>query len=162
LEKIKFKAIGIIRSPFETCQGTPIQPSAANGVEGFVDLYPEYAEALHDLEGFSHILLIYYFHVAKKHSLKVKPFLDNQTRGLFATRAPSRPNPIGISVVKLNKIVDTRLHIQNLDIIDGTPVLDIKPYVPEFDKPEQIKTGWLEKNLGKLHDARDDNRFLKK
>jgi tRNA-Thr(GGU) m(6)t(6)A37 methyltransferase TsaA len=161
VSKIEYNPIGIIHSPFKECKGTPIQAAASGNAEGIIEVYPEYAEGLKDLKGFSHIILIYHFHLAGKLSLKVKPYLDNRLRGLFATRAPSRPNSIGLSMVQLIKVAGAKLYIRNLDIVDGTPLLDIKPYVPEFDKNEVFKTGWLEKNIYKLPKTKDDNRFGK-
>jgi len=161
MDEIKYKPIGIIHSPFKEPKGTPIQPAAAKGIEGKVEVFPEYAEGLKDVEGFSHIILVCHFHLSKKPSLKVKPFMDDQMRGVFATRAPSRPNPIGISIVRLIKIEENILHVQDVDIIDGTPLLDIKPYVCEFDPKEVNKIGWLEKNVHKLPTSNDDGRFLK-
>ena len=145
MQKIEYKSIGIIHSPYSRPEGTPIQPSAAKGVRGDVEVYPEYVEGLKDLAGFSHIILLYHFHLSKKYTLKVKPFLDDEVRGLFATRAPARPNPIGISVVRLVSIDNLKLHVQDIDIVDNTPLLDIKPYVPHFDARVSEKTGWLEK-----------------
>lgn len=159
MNEIIFTPIGIIHSPFKEPKGTPIQPSGASGVEGTVEVFPEYAEGLRDLDGFSHIILLYHFHLSKKSKLRVKPFMDDRPRGLFATRAPKRPNPIGISVVKLVKVDENILHIQDVDIVDGTPLLDIKPYVPDFDMREDVKIGWLETNIGKLPSAKDDGRF---
>ena len=159
--EIRYRPIGIIYTPFKEPKGTPIQPTAAKGVHGRVEVFPEYTEGLKDLDGFSHIILIYHFHLSKKFSLKVKPFMDDQMRGVFATRAPSRPNPIGISVVRLIKIEGNILHIQDVDIVDGTPLLDIKPYIPEFDVRVVDRVGWLEGNLNKLHSLRDDGRFQK-
>jgi tRNA-Thr(GGU) m(6)t(6)A37 methyltransferase TsaA len=158
--KIQYKSIGIIHSPFKVPKGTPIQ-AASGKSKGTVEVYPEYTTGLKDLEGFSDIILIYHFHMSKNFSLQVKPYLDEQTRGLFATRAPSRPNPIGISIVKLIRIVGSKLYIQNLDIIDDTPLLDIKPYVPEFDCPQEYKIGWLEKHIHNMFNIKDDNRFNK-
>jgi tRNA-Thr(GGU) m(6)t(6)A37 methyltransferase TsaA len=158
---IKFKPIGIIHSPFKKPQGVPIQPGAGRDVKGTVEVFPQYARGLSDLEGFSHIVLIYHFHLSRGFSLEVKPYLDEKLRGVFATRAPSRPNSIGISVVRLLKREKQKLFIQNLDIVDGTPLLDIKPHVPEFDKHEKIKIGWLKKRVKKLNRARDDGRFIK-
>jgi len=157
--EIKYKPIGIIHSPFQQPKGTPIQPTAAKGVDGTVEVFPEYVEGLKDLDGFSHIILIYHFHLSKKFSLKVKPFMDNQIHGVFSTRAPSRPNPIGISIVRLIKIEKNILYIRDVDVIDGTPLLDIKPYVPEFDVRAVDKIGWLEKNVNKLPTSKDDGRF---
>jgi len=129
----------------------PIQPSAAEGVEGKVILDPALQEGLQDLEGFSHLILLYYFHQAGAPELLVKPFLDDKPRGLFATRAPRRPNGIGFSIVKL---------LKNVDILDGTPLLDIKPYVPYFDQPEADRVGWLEKYKGKVRGKLSDGRFV--
>ena len=160
METIEYRPIGIIHSRFKTPLGSPIQPSAARGIEGKIDIFAEFAEGLQDLSGFSHLFLIYHFHLSKKFSLKVKPFLDDKDHGLFATRAPSRPNPIGISVVRLIRIESNILHIQNLDVVDGTPLLDIKPYVPAFDVYPADKIGWIEDRTGKIQDAVDDGRFL--
>ncbi|MHA1644217.1 MAG: tRNA (N6-threonylcarbamoyladenosine(37)-N6)-methyltransferase TrmO [Candidatus Freyarchaeota archaeon] len=161
MDEIKYNPIGIIHSPFKEPKGIPIQPTAAKGFNGAVEVFPEYAEGLKDLEGFSHIILIYHFHLIKKSSLKVKPYMDNQLHGVFSTRAPSRPNPIGISIVRLTTIERNTLHIQDVDIVDGTPLLDIKPYVPEFDVRAVDKIGWLEKNVNKLPTSKDDGRFQK-
>jgi len=141
---IQYKPIGIIHSPFKEPRNAPIQPAFAKEAEGTVDLYPEYAEGLADLEGFSHIILLYHLHLSRGFSLKVKPFLDDQQRGLFATRAPARPNPIGISVVRLLKVDGAKLYVRDVDMVDGTPLLDIKPYVPVFEGHKKVKIGWLE------------------
>jgi len=159
MDEIKYKPIGIIHSQFKEPKGTPIQPPATKGVNGTVEVFPEYAEGLKDLEDFSHIILIYHFHLSKKSSLKIKPFMDNQIHGVFSTRAPSRPNPIGISVVRLITIERNILYIRDVDIVDGTLLLDIKPYVPEFDVRAVDKIGWLEKNVNKLSTSKDDGRF---
>ena len=144
---IMYHAIGTIHSPYRETRGTPIQSSAAQDVEGTIELLPKYSKGLEDLEGFSHIILIYYFHLSKRYSLKVKPFLDDKLHGVFATRAPSRPNPIGISIVKLQERVGNILRMKGMDVIDGTPLIDIKPYVPRFDEMEEVKSGWLEEKL---------------
>ena len=161
MKTIEYRFIGIIHSPYKSPKGSPIQPSAARGNEGKIEIFPEFAEGLEDLAGFSHIFLIYHFHLSKKFSLKVKPFLDDTRRGLFATRAPSRPNPIGISVVRLVEIHESTLRIQNLDVVDGTPLLDIKPYVPQFDVYPVEKIGWIEKKTKKIKEAADDGRFTR-
>ena len=135
------KPIGVIHSPFTDKTQTPIQPTRSQAV-GRVDVYPEFAEGLQDLEGFSHIFLLYAFHQSNSYTLQVKPFLDNQMRGLFATRHPCRPNPIGLSVVRLLARRENILDIEGVDMLDGTPLLDIKPYVPEFDVRTDVKTGW--------------------
>jgi tRNA-Thr(GGU) m(6)t(6)A37 methyltransferase TsaA len=159
MNQMTYTPIGIVHSSFKEPEGTPIQPPGARGVAGSVELFPEYVEGLKDLAGFSHIILIYHFHLAKSPSLLVKPFMDDEPHGIFAVRAPSRPNPIGISVVRLVKVQANVLHIEDVDIIDGTPLLDIKPYVPEFDPPSVERRGWLEKNVGKLRSSVDDGRF---
>jgi tRNA-Thr(GGU) m(6)t(6)A37 methyltransferase TsaA len=158
--EIRFKPIGTVRSPFTEPRGTPIQPGAAPEAVGVVELLPEYQAGLEDLEGFSHIILIYLCHRATSWALKVKPFLDDREHGVFATRAPARPNPIGLSVVRLERIEGTRLHIREVDIVDSTPLLDIKPYVPRFDTRAGATSGWLTDNLDRLEQARDDGRFL--
>jgi tRNA-Thr(GGU) m(6)t(6)A37 methyltransferase TsaA len=157
--KIEYHSIGIIRSPFKQIEGMPIQPAGASSAQGRVDVFPEYAEGLRDLDGFSHVILLYHFHRVKEYDLIVTPFMDSHPRGLFSTRAPKRPNPIGISVVKLLRIDGTTLHIQNADILDGTPLLDIKPYVPEFDQFVADRIGWLEKAKGGARKKRSDRRF---
>jgi len=161
MDVIKYKPIGIIHSPFKEPKGTPIQPTGAKHIDATVELFPEYVEGLKDLEGFSHIILIYHFHLSKHTSLRVKPYMDDELRGVFATRAPSRPNPIGISVVRLVRVQGNILHIQDVDAVDGTPLLDIKPYVPEFDTREVYKIGWLEKKVHRLSKTEDDGRFIK-
>ena len=159
MDAIKYKPIGVIHSPFKEPKGTPIQPAGAKGIDGIVEVFPEYAEGLKDAEAFSHIILIYHFHLSKGSPLKAKPYMDDETHGVFAMRGPSRPNPIGISIVRLIKIEENILHIQDVDIVDGTPLLDIKPYVPEFDIREIEKAGWLEGNVHKLSTSKDDGRF---
>lgn len=156
---IIYKPIGIIHSPFSEIKGMPIQPSGAKGIKGTVELMPEYAEGLQDLEGFSHVILLCHLHLSTSFSLKVKPFLDDQLRGVFATRAPRRPNPIGLSVVRLKEIKGNILHIEDIDIVDGTPLLDIKPYVPEFDVQETVRIGWLSDKIGKTSREKSDGRF---
>jgi tRNA-Thr(GGU) m(6)t(6)A37 methyltransferase TsaA len=159
MDDIIFKPIGVINTPFKEPRGTPIQPEAARNQVGTVRLFPEYAGGLQDLDGFSHIFLIYFFHLSKSFTLKVKPFLDDQERGVFATRAPSRPNSIGISLVRLASVQENRLEVLDVDMVDGTPLLDIKPYVPAFDFAPEARIGWLAKHLDKLRKARDDGRF---
>ncbi|MCD5408740.1 tRNA (N6-threonylcarbamoyladenosine(37)-N6)-methyltransferase TrmO [Candidatus Bipolaricaulota bacterium] len=158
-EKIVYEPIGVIHTPFREPKGTPIQPPAARGIQGRVEVFPEYAEGLSDLEGFSHVILLYHFHRAGPMRLMVRPFMDTRERGVFATRAPARPNPIGISVVRLLRIESNILQVSDVDIVDGTPLLDIKPYVPEFDAPSEVRLGWLEARIGRLPEARDDGRF---
>src|SRR4030042_3066057 len=159
MKKIVYEPIGIIHSPFKDIKGMPIQPTGAKGIAGTIEIHPEFAEGLKDLEGFSHIILIYHFHLSKGYSLKVKPFMDENLRGVFATRAPKRPNPIGISVVRLRKIEGNILNIEDVDIVDGTPLLDIKPYVPEFDVQEVEKIGWLSQKANNVPKMKSDERF---
>lgn len=161
MKEIQFTPIGMIHSPFKEPKGTPIQSIAAKGIEGTVEIFQEFAGGLKDIDGFSHIMLICHFHLSKEPSLKVKPFLDDQKRGIFSTRAPNRPNPIGISIAQLINVEGNILRVKDLDIVDGTPLLDIKPYIPEFDIRETARIGWLEKNLGKLSTLKDDGRFIK-
>jgi tRNA-Thr(GGU) m(6)t(6)A37 methyltransferase TsaA len=156
---IEFQAIGIIHTPFVTSEGTPIQPAYAAGVCGSVEVFAEYEAGLKDLDGFSHIVLLYHFHRSQGFSLELVPFMDTQSRGVFATRAPKRPNAIGLSLVALVRIEGRVLHIQNVDILDGTPLLDIKPYVPEFDSCTGVRTGWLEKVRESGVTGRSDDRF---
>jgi tRNA-Thr(GGU) m(6)t(6)A37 methyltransferase TsaA len=158
---IKYSPIGVIHSQFKTPKGTPIQPAGAEGINGSVELFPQYAEGLLDVEGFSHIILIYHFHLSGEFTLTAKPYMDTESHGVFAMRGPSRPNSIGISVVRLVKVEDNILHIQDVDIVDGTPLLDIKPYVPEFDIRGVESIGWLEKKVHKLSESKDDGRFKK-
>ena len=142
--EICFKPIGIIHSPFKSLKGIPIQPSMSDA-EGIIEIFSEFSLGLKDLNGFSHIFCIYYFDMVKKSvSLQVKPFLDDKMRGVFATRSLFRPNPIGLSVLKILKIEESKIYVKHLDILNKTPVLDIKPYVPDFDsKGEGFKIGWL-------------------
>ena len=138
------RPIGVIHSPFREKEQTPIQPSRSQA-KGRVEVYPEFAAGLEDIEGFSHIILLYMFHQSSGFTLRVKPFLDDQQHGLFATRYPKRPNPIGISVVRLARRDENILEIGGVDVLDGTPLLDIKPYVSEFDLRNGTRSGWLEK-----------------
>jgi tRNA-Thr(GGU) m(6)t(6)A37 methyltransferase TsaA len=156
---IIYRPIGTIHSPFKEPHDTPIQSVCATDIEGTVEIFPEYSEGLADLEGFSHIILLYHFHLSKEFSLKVKPYLDEQLRGVFATRAPARPNAIGMSIVRLVKIEGGKLYIRDVDILEGTPLLDIKPYVPEFDSRNADKIGWLSGRIDELPETRDDGRF---
>lgn len=159
MRTITYKPIGIIRTPFKKSEGTPIQAYAACEVKGMVEIFPEYSDGLKDLEGFSHVILIYHFHMSKASRLLAKPFLDDKEHGIFAIRGPSRPNPIGISTVQLEKINDNVLSFKDVDIVDRTPLLDIKPYVPAFDQREVSKVGWLKGKLNKLPHSRDDGRY---
>lgn len=157
--KIEFTPIGIIHSAFTEPEGMPIQPAGAAGIKGSVEVFENFQPGLEDLDGFSHIILLYHFHRSRGFDLRVVPFLDSSPRGLFATRAPKRPNPIGLSIVQLDKIEDGVLYIRNIDILDGTPLLDIKPYVPEFDAQGNVRTGWLAKTGQAVSNRKSDDRF---
>jgi tRNA-Thr(GGU) m(6)t(6)A37 methyltransferase TsaA len=154
-----FEPIGIIHSPFHTLEDMPIQPTSQASQPGMIEIYPQFVEGIKDLDGFSHIYLIYHLHRAARYQLTVTPFLDTQPRGLFATRAPCRPNPIGLSLVQLESIEDNRLHIARLDILDQTPLLDIKPYIPEFEPGQDVRIGWLEHARGQVRERKSDERF---
>ena len=156
---IELKPIGIIHTPFTKPEGMPIQPAGAAGVHGTVEVFEEYHAGLKDLDGFSHIILLYHFHRIQGFNLQIVPFMDTQFRGLFATRAPKRPNPIGLSIVQLESIKNGVLHVQNVDILDGTPLLDIKPYVPDFDSHVEVRTGWLEEARKTVQNRQADKRF---
>ena len=159
-EPVVFTPIGLIRSPFRNVEDMPIQPAGAHDVLGAAELSPEYAPALADLEGFSHLILLYHFHRAKPYAPTVTPFLDKTPHGLFATRAPARPNPIGLSVVELLAVEGSVLRLRGVDILDGTPLIDIKPCVPAFDAPQgEVRTGWLEGCAKRTAAARSDDRF---
>jgi tRNA-Thr(GGU) m(6)t(6)A37 methyltransferase TsaA len=156
---ICFTPIGTIRTPFKKREGMPIQSGISGGIKGTVTLKKKYTEGLLDLEKFSHIYLVYYFHKSRGYNLRVIPFLDDIPHGLFATRAPGRPNAIGISVVRLISIKDNVLEIENVDILDGTPLLDIKPYTSQFDIHDVEKNGWLDNKSGNSDKVKSDDRF---
>ncbi len=139
---LSYGPIGIIRSTHTDPERTPIQSVYAQGCTGRVEVLPEYAEGLKDLDGFSHIILIYHFHRSGLARLTVQPFLQDVERGVFSTRAPCRPNPIGLSIVELVRREGATLHLDGVDILDGTPLLDIKPYVGRFDRIEGTRDGW--------------------
>jgi tRNA (adenine37-N6)-methyltransferase len=140
---IAFSAIGLIHTPFDTTEETPIQASRSNA-EGVVEVFPEFADGLNDIEAFSHLYLIYHLHRADQVHLQVEPFLDDQKHGVFATRHPFRPNHIGISIVQLISREGNRLHVLGADMFNQTPLLDIKPYVPDFDHRDSVHSGWYE------------------
>ncbi|MCF7792687.1 MAG: tRNA (N6-threonylcarbamoyladenosine(37)-N6)-methyltransferase TrmO [Candidatus Cloacimonetes bacterium] len=159
--QITFRPIGIIHTPFKERKDMPIQPMGGKGIKATIEVFPEFAEGLKDLDKFSYIVLIFNFHLSVEYNLLVKPFMEDEIRGVFATRAPRRPNQIGMSIVKLNKIEKNILHISNIDIVDGTPLLDIKPYVPMVDSEEEIKVGWLENKVKNFRTKNSDDRFIK-
>jgi len=137
----------------------PIQPTGAAGVYGTIEMLPEFTPGLLDLDGFSHLILLYHFHRSEGFALQNRPFLDECVRGVFATRSPRRPNPIGLSIVRLEGIEESALYISDVDILDGTPLLDIKPYVPAFDLRVQVKIGWLSGIVTQATQHRSDGRF---
>lgn len=156
---IEYRPVGTIHSPFTGIEKMPIQASGAKGVRGRVEVFPQFDGGLEDLEGFSHIILLYHFHRCEGFELKVIPFLDSRPHGVFATRAPRRPNPVGLSVVKVLTIENGTIHIENVDILDGTPLLDIKPYVPDFDVHPADRTGWLAESAHRARRIQSDQRF---
>lgn len=153
--------IGVIKTPFNELKGMPIQPAGACDIEGTIVILPEYEQGLTDIEGFSHIILIYHFHQSSGYDLLVTPFLDTEKRGLFSTRAPRRPNPIGLSIVELLGREANKLFVKGIDVLNNTPLLDIKPYVPGFDVKEVTATGWLEKTQAMAVSVKSDDRFIK-
>jgi tRNA-Thr(GGU) m(6)t(6)A37 methyltransferase TsaA len=159
VNEVRFKAIGRIRSPFREPAGTPIQPSRAGGAGGTVEVFDEYVDGLKDLDGFERIWLIYWLDRAPEPRLLVTPFLDDCERGVFATRAPARPNAIGMSSVRLLRVTGNTLEVADIDIVDGTPLLDIKPYIAEFDCHSVKKSGWFDQATGRRSVA--DGRFDK-
>jgi len=157
---IQFQEIGFFTTPFKQVTGMPIQPSGARGIAGTITIRPEFAEGLKDLEGFSHIFALYYLHQIEGYDLTVKPFLDNDRHGIFATRSPKRPNPIGLSVMKLEGVENNVVYVSNVDVLDNTPVIDIKPYVPDFDIWQTEGIGWFAGKSGNADHFRSDDRFI--
>jgi len=146
-EEIKLKPIGIIHTLYKEPKGMPIQGKFEKGVTGRLELFTEYQNGLKDIEGFSHIILVYYFDRSKDEKLIEKPFLEDELHGIFAIRSPHRPNHIGVSIVKLEKVEENIVTFSEVDMLDGTPLLDIKPYVSHFDSRKDVKNGWLEKHF---------------
>lgn len=160
LKIITLQPIGIIHTPHKEIQNMPIQPVAAQGIIGEIEIYPQYMDGLKDLDGFSHITLIYYFHKIEGYELQVIPFMDTEKRGIFACKAPKRPNAIGISTVELISVKNNLLTVEQVDMLDGTPLIDIKPFYPRYDNRENATIGWLEKNKDMpLSGLRSDERF---
>ncbi len=159
-KQISINPIGIIHTPFNDIKGMPIQPLAAEGVKGHIELFPKYIEGLTDLAGFSHITLLYQLHKINGYDLIVKPFMDNKEHGIFATKSPKRPNAIGLSTVKLLGIENNVIHIEMVDMLNGTPLIDIKPFFSKFDNRTNTKSGWLD-NQGNIpnRELRSDERF---
>ena len=146
-EKITMSPVGIIHSPYKQVKDMPIQGKFKPGVKAWIELKKEYGAGLKDLDGFSYAIIIYYFHESERIEIEGKPFLENDKHGIFAIRSPHRPNHIGLSVVKIEKIEDNKLHFTEVDVLDGTPVLDIKPYVKYFDVRDKAVSGWLDKHF---------------
>lgn len=143
MEEIVYKPIGLIHTPFNDLSTVPMQSVKARNIDGYIEIYPEYAEGLKDLEGFSHLIILFHMHKVKDFSLIVKPEISSKMRGVFSTRSPKRPNPIGLTVVKLIKIEGSIIRIRGVDMLDSTPLLDVKPYIPELDSIPRAKIGWL-------------------
>ncbi len=157
--KISYKPIGVIHSDYEQRVGVPIQGALLPDSRGWVEVFPKYQDGLKDIEGFSHIILLFHFHLASGYRLLDKPYLEDKKHGIFSIRGPRRPNPIGFSIVRLEKRVDNVLHISEVDVIDGTPLLDIKPYVSKFDVRSNVKDGWLTERLKHAAGYKSDNRY---
>jgi tRNA-Thr(GGU) m(6)t(6)A37 methyltransferase TsaA len=156
---IEYSPIGYVRSPFKEPSGIPIQNRGGRGIGGKVEILDEFAEGLSDLDGFSHIILITHLHKSEGYNLRVIPFLDDVERGVFSTRAPRRPNPIGLHIVRLDRIENNIIHIKDIDMLDGTPVLDIKPYFPMVREEEEIRIGWVEGKIERFDSEESDKRF---
>jgi tRNA-Thr(GGU) m(6)t(6)A37 methyltransferase TsaA len=153
------KPIGMIHSPHKSIEDMPIQPKGAAEVIGQVIVDEKYIDGLQDLDGFSHLYLLYSFHKATRTELLVTPFMDKQTRGVFATRSPLRPNHIGISIVKLIKVEANTVFVEGIDVLDETPLLDIKPYIEKFDSVQASVSGWLQASDEEIKAKRSDERF---
>lgn len=157
--EVIYRPIGVIHTSFNSVEEMPIQPTSDVSGPGIVEVLPEFADALMDLEGFSHIYLLYHFHKVRQSQLMVTPFLDSKPHGIFATRAPSRPNPLGLSLVKLVRIEGHIVYVDSVDVLNETPLLDIKPYVPEFEHTHDVRIGWLEEVKDKIRSQKSDDRF---
>ncbi len=157
-ERMEFSPIGIIHTDYTDPGNMPIQPVSDSSSGGWIEIFDEYSAGLADLDGFSHIYLIFHLHKSSGSRLRVIPFLDTVERGIFATRSPARPNAVGLSVVRLVSVSGNVLRIQGVDMLDGTPLIDIKPFVPFFEDTEDVRTGWFtgkDKEIpGKLSDGR--------
>ncbi|MGE4504528.1 MAG: tRNA (N6-threonylcarbamoyladenosine(37)-N6)-methyltransferase TrmO [Desulfovibrionaceae bacterium] len=156
---IIYSAIGFFQSPHKETKGMPIQPVGARGVRGSILVLPEFREGLLDLDGFSHVIVLYHLHEIKGSQLRVLPYLDTAEHGIFATRSPKRPNAIGLSVMQLNGVNEDTVFVENVDVLDGTPVIDIKPYVPQFDVWDADRVGWFEGKAQNASHHKSDNRF---
>ena len=155
---IRYNSIGIIHSPFKENVGIPRQSVGASDINGSIEVFDDYSTGLQDLDGFSHIVVIFHLHRVKRASLKAYPPWDDREHGVFATRSPYRPNPIGVSIVKLETIEQNIVHISGIDMADGSPVLDIKPYVPDLNPSEGIKIGWLADKVEGMNKSKSGDR----
>ncbi|MBN2789490.1 MAG: tRNA (N6-threonylcarbamoyladenosine(37)-N6)-methyltransferase TrmO [Candidatus Delongbacteria bacterium] len=156
----EIKPIGVIHSPYTDLKNMPIQPKSAPEVEGQLEIFEEYTDGLKDLDGFSHIYILFSFHKSVRTDLIVKPFMDEKLRGVFSTRSPNRPNHIGISIVELVKVEENIVTVKGIDALDGTPLLDIKPYMRKFDEHTTSREGWQDNNIDDIKDIKSDDRFL--
>jgi tRNA (adenine37-N6)-methyltransferase len=156
---VSYQPIGVVHSPFVELEGMPLQSVAAGDVRAQIEIYAEFADGLADLDGFSHVHVVSHLDRGGPSRLRVVPFLADAERGVFATRSPRHPNPVGLSVVRLVVVRGATLEVAGLDLLDGTPILDVKPYVPEFDAFEAERTGWLQDAAARVHDTRADARF---
>jgi tRNA (adenine37-N6)-methyltransferase len=156
---INYNAIGVIRTPFTAVEGMPIQPTAGSGIRGTVEMKRKYIEGLKDLKDFTQIILLYHFHKVTESKLSVIPYMDDKPHGIFATRAPVRPNAIGISVVRLVKIEKHIMFIEDVDMLDGTPLLDVKPFIPQIDNRLSKNIGWLQ-GKENIFQTKSDTRFI--
>lgn len=154
MEQIVMHPIGIIHSPYKESGHIPIQGTFNDRVEAWLELYSEYVKGLKDLDKFSHAIIIYYFHRSRRVDIEGRPFLEQDKHGIFAIRSPHRPNHIGFSIIKIKRIEGNRIYFAEVDVLDGTPLLDIKPYVKYFDSRDNVISGWLEKHFkdGKIPD----------
>jgi tRNA-Thr(GGU) m(6)t(6)A37 methyltransferase TsaA len=160
MSEIRLESIGIIRTTYKTIENMPIQPMGAKGKKAHIELKAKFLDGLKDLEEFSYVTLLYHLHKVTDYKLKVIPFMDTEEHGVFATRSPRRPNAIGLSTVKLIGIEGNLIYIEDADILDGTPLLDIKPFFSQFDNREKAKSGWLDRKWEEKHKTlTSDERF---
>ena len=158
MKTVTYRPVGIIHSPFKQTTGVPRQSAGAANINGTIEIFDDYSEGLKDLDGFSHIVVIFHLHMVTRSSLKACPPWDGKEHGVFATRSPHRPNPVGVSVVRLERVVQNILHISGIDMVDGSPVLDIKPYVPELNPAGNIRTGWLAGKVEAMNKSKSGDR----
>lgn len=158
-ETLALETIGTIHSPFRRLKGMPVQCLGSGCADGRVVVEERLAEGLKDLDGFSHIYLVYQFHEAARTELQVVPYMDTEVRGVFATRSPLRPAHLGISVVELLNVTGNVLTVRGLDVLDGTPLIDIKPYIPQFDCWPNATCGWMKASRFEVERRRADDRF---